>query len=279
MPNGSFYVVIPVLNESPNMRRLMAALRELERDFGGTYRFEIILVDDGSTDGTADKARQLASGLSLTVLTHPRNSGPGRAFGTAYEYLAPRLEDEDWVATMEGDNTSRHELLRQMLTRSREGYEIILASPYSYGGGIQNTSRLRVFLSHIANGFLKGCVGIHGLFTMSSFFRLHRGSALRRMQACYGPLIIERNGFEGVVEMLMKMVFMGMAVSEVPMVLDTAERAGKSKMKILRTVRSYLNLLLDRGRWESRAIAFCKLPPGHPARMITYHDHRPRQRK
>lgn len=272
MPNGSasFYVVIPVLNESANMDRLVAALRELERDFRATYRFEIILVDDGSTDGTAKKARELASGLSLTVLSHERNIGPGRAFGTAFEYLAPRVEQDDWVATIEGDNTSRHELLRQMLARSGEGYDIILASPYSYGGGIHNTSRMRVFLSHFANAFLKGCVGIHGLFTMSSFFRLHRGSALREIQACFGPRIIERSGFEGVVEMLMKMVFLGLTISEVPMVLDTARRAGKSKMRVLKTIRTYLTLLLDRGRWESKALSFRALPSGHPARIITY---------
>jgi dolichol-phosphate mannosyltransferase len=265
-----FYVVIPVLNETANMERLVAALRELEKDFGADYCFEIILVDDGSSDGTADKARQLATGLKLTVLRHEENAGPGRAFATAYKHLAPKIRDDDWVATMEGDNTSRHQLLRQMLTRSREGYEIILASPYTYGGGIHNTSPLRVFLSHFANAFLKGCVGIHGIFTMSSFFRLHHGNALRRLQACYGPGVIERAGFEGVVEMLMKIVFMGMTVSEVPMVLDTAQRAGKSKMKIVRTIRSYLTLFMDRGRWESKALAYRKLPPGHPARMITY---------
>src|SRR6202011_5836974 len=105
-------------------------------------------------------------------------------------------QEDDWVVTMEGDNTSRHELLRQMLTRTHEGYDIVLASPYCYGGGISNTAPSRVFLSHFANAFLKGCVDIHGLFTMSSFFRVHRGSALRRLQACYGPGIIERWGFE-----------------------------------------------------------------------------------
>jgi len=258
MPNGSTccYVVIPVLNESPNMGRLMEALRELEKDFSGTYSFEIILVDDGSTDDTVDKARERASSLNLMVLTHPCNIGPGRAFATAYEYLATRLEDDDWVVTMEGDNTSRHELLHQMFTRSREGYDVVLASPYCYGGGIRHTSGLRVFLSHIANAFLKECIGLHGLLTMSSFFRLHRGSALRRLQACYGPRIIERAGFEGVVEMLIKMVLLQITVSEVPMVLDTSRRMGKSKMKLLRTIRNYLTLFLDRGRWRAQAVAF-----------------------
>ncbi len=61
---------------------------------------------------------------------------------------------------MEGDNTSRHELLQQMFTRSGEGYDVILASPYMYGGGITNTSTYRVIISHVANAFVKEFIGL-----------------------------------------------------------------------------------------------------------------------
>ncbi len=256
----AFYIVVPVLNEAPNLERLVAAFRDLESDFGKSYALHFLLIDDGSTDGTADKTRQLAQGLHLQALSHDRNYGPGRAFATAFTYLATRLQDDDWVVTMEGDNTSRHELLKQMFARSAEGYEVILASPYTYGGGIHNTAGVRVFLSHFANAFLKGCVGIHGIFTMSSFFRLFRGSALKRLQACYGPGIIERTGFEGVVEMLIKMILLKMTISEVAMVLDTSRRLGKSKMKVMRTIRSYLTLFLDRGRWVRQASTYLGQP-------------------
>jgi dolichol-phosphate mannosyltransferase len=256
----AFYIVVPVLNEAPNLERLVAAFRDLEADFAKSFALHFLLIDDGSTDGTADRAGQLARGLDLQTLSHDRNYGPGRAFATAFTYLATRLQDDDWVATMEGDNTSRHELLQQMFTRSAEGYEVILASPYTYGGGIHNTSGIRVFLSHFANAFLKGCVGIHGIFTMSSFFRLFRGSALKRLQACYGPAIMERSGFEAVVEMLIKMILLEMTISEVAMVLDTSRRAGKSKMKVLRTIRSYLTLFLDRGRWVRQASQYLSEP-------------------
>ena len=50
---------------------------------------------------------------------------------------------------------TRHELLRRMFHRAEEGYDVVLASPYMYGGGIVNTSPLRVFLSHVANAFVK----------------------------------------------------------------------------------------------------------------------------
>ncbi|MDP7097121.1 MAG: hypothetical protein QF511_01130, partial [Rhodospirillales bacterium] len=61
---------------------------------------------------------------------------------------------------------------------------------------------------------------------------------------------VERAGFESMVEMLVKMVHLKMAISEVPMVLDTTLRAGKSKMKVMKTVIGYLSLYRLKGRWR-----------------------------
>ena len=244
---GRLYMVVPVLNEAPNLPRLFEGLRAAPAES------TVLLVDDGSTDGTADRARELAGDLDLVVLRHPVNEGPGRAFGTAFEHLAPVLEDGDYVLTMEGDNTSRVELLERMLLRSEEGYDAVLASPYLYGGGILNTDPLRVLVSHVANAFVKEFLGIRGIMTVSSFYRLHRGSLIRRLQELYGPRIVERPGFECMPEMLMKMVFTGSTISEVAMVLDTDMRIGASRMKIGKTALGYVSCWLRKGAWLERA--------------------------
>ncbi len=247
----SLYIVVPVLNEAENLPRLFQSFRVLCDDYAGELALRIILVDDGSTDGTADVARSLAGGLALDVLSHPVNYGPGRAFNTAFSHLAPLLTPQDWVLTMEGDNTSRHELVRTMLRRAQaEHYEVILASPYLYGGGVLHTSALRVILSKVANTFVKELLGINGIVTVSSFFRLYRASALLQLQAHYAPGILEMPGFECMVELVIKMVNLNLTISEVPLVLDTKLRAGKSKMKIMRTIRGYLRLYLHLKRWK-----------------------------
>jgi dolichol-phosphate mannosyltransferase len=246
------YLIVPALNEAENLERLTGAFRSLEKEFE-EYRLQIILVDDGSSDGTGERARKLSEGLDFVLLSHAVNQGPGRAFATAFEYLETRLQPGDCAVTMEGDNTSRHDLLRQMLTRTREGYDVILASPYLYGGGILNTSPWRVFLSHIANAFVKEALGIHGIMTMSSFYRLYTGRALKELQSRYGGGIIERRGFESMIEMLMKMMYIGLTISEVPMVLDTSRRRGKSKMKIMKTIIGYLWLWKDKRRWQRQS--------------------------
>ena len=223
----ALYIVVPVFNEAPNLERLFDGLRAAARE-AVDFRVAVVLVDDGSTDDTPELARAVAAGIDLTVLVHDTNRGPGHAFGTAFEYLAPRIASDDLIVTMEGDNTSRTELIAAMLRRVEEGHDAVFASPYMYGGGILHTRASRVMLSHIANTFVKEFFGVHGLLTVSSFFRLYRGSCLRRLQECYGERIVQRDGYESMVEMVMKMTYLGMSISELPMVLDTTLRAGRT---------------------------------------------------
>lgn len=250
---NTLYIVVPVLNEAGNVKRFFSDLHNIKREYKSRYDVQIILVDDGSTDDTVQLARDASGELALTVLQHPQNMGPGYAFGTAFEHLAPLLKDGDWVLTMEGDNTSRSETLQQMFRRSEEGFEVLLASPYLYGGGVTNTNTYRVLLSKMANTFVKEILGLDGIVTVSSFYRLYRAEAIRKLQACYGKRIIERRGFECMIELLMKMVYLKMTISEIAMVLDTSRRVGKSKMKVFRTIRGYLTLIIHMNRWKKQA--------------------------
>lgn len=223
----------------------------MSTEYADRFSMHFIIVDDGSTDDSGDVAEQLGHDLDTVVLRHGVNQGPGYAFGTAFEYLMPHVRDNMWVLTCEGDNTSRLTLLSQMFQRSQEGYQAIFASPYMYGGRIVNTDPFRVFLSNIANTFVKEFLQIYGILTVSSFFRLYRGEVIQNLQSYYGPRILEQRGFESMVEMTIKMVHLNTTISEVPMVLDTSLRRGKSKMKIARTIRGYITCWLKMGRWRA----------------------------
>ncbi len=250
---SSLYVVVPVYNEADNLERLFASFRLLHTEYTDRHHVQLVMVDDGSTDDTVRLANELGEGLDLTVLSSATNKGPGSAFAMGFEYLASRITDSDWLVTLEGDNTSRRELLRHMFHRVREGYDVVLASPYMYGGGITNTSALRIFISHIANAFVKEFLGVHGIMTVSSFFRLYRGSVIQQLHQYYGAGIIERRGFACMIELLLKMMYLGVTISEVPMVLDTNLRAGKSKMKIMRTILGYIALSRRLKAWQDVA--------------------------
>ena len=245
---NKFFVIVPVLNEVENLDKLYTSVFQLKEEFAN-FDLVFILVDDGSTDGTAKRATELSKGLTFVLLSHEKNLGPGKAFATAFAYLENKLSSEDWVMTIEGDNTSKLELVKQMFVRTKEGYEVILASPYMYGGGVTNTTTFRVILSQVANAIIKEFIGIHGILTMSSFFRLYSGNSIIALQKYYGPKIIERNGFESMIELLHKMIYLKLTISEVAMVLDSSLRKGKSKMKIMKTIFGYLTIFSEKKKW------------------------------
>ena len=247
------FLVVPVYNESANLVSLFDSLHKLAKDYKKTFRVEIIMVDDGSTDQTATMAKNLAKGINMHLIIHPENMGPGFAFANAFEHLASRLHDLDIIVTLEGDNTSRVDLIQQMLHRLEEGYDVIFASPYLYGGSIKNTSTFRFFLSATANLFVKELLDIHGLQTVSSFFRMYKAKFLLNMQKVYGPQIVCRRGFECMTEMVMKMVYLNARISEIEMILDTAQRVGKSRMKLFQTIVGYFALLKYKKVWRLQA--------------------------
>jgi dolichol-phosphate mannosyltransferase len=245
------FVVVPAYNEAGNIAALLQSIGD--RLLPLALRHRIVVVDDGSTDGTADRCREAAhAGAPVEVVSHPRNLGPGAAFRTGFLHVLRDADPLDVVVTLEGDQTSDPRILLRLLHRVwEEGDDIALASCYLFGGGIVGTSLHRVGLSHLANGLMKKTLGLSGLATLSSFYRVYQASALQAMRARWGDDgFIKSRGFECMVEILYRAARLGLRVSEVPMVLDGSRRIGPSKMKVLKTSLAYLRLsaLALRGR-------------------------------
>jgi dolichol-phosphate mannosyltransferase len=244
--------MVPVFNEALNIGTLIETFVKLRAELEDRFSLHYILVDDGSNDETVVTAKQKTGDLDLIILQHGENIGPGAAFATGFAYLAQHMGEQDWVSTMEGDNTSRYELIKKMLTRSQEGFDIVLASPYMYGGGIKQTTFFRKLVSGGANLVVKDLLGIQGILTVSSFFRLYRAKALINMQRVFGSGVLECTGFESMVEMVMKIAMLKLPLSEVAMELDCSLRKGKSKMKVLRTIKGYLVLWYYKKEWMKK---------------------------
>jgi dolichol-phosphate mannosyltransferase len=238
------HVVIPVYDEEGNVEALIGQVRGRLEPLGEPYR--ILAVDDGSTDGTAAECRRAAAaGAPVEVAAHPENRGPGAAFRTGFLEVLSRAAPGDLVVTMEGDQTSDPRVLPRMIRRAREeDDEIVLASCYLYGGGIRGTNLHRIGLSHVANGLMKKALGLSGLATLSSFYRVYQVEALQAMHRRWGDAFITTRGFECMVEVLYRAAQLGLRISEVPMVLDGSRRVGRSKMRVLRTSLAYLRLAL-----------------------------------
>src|SRR5205807_2008548 len=112
-------VVIPAYNEA---KRLSRTLLDLDRYLSqAEYSSEIILVDDGSTDGTGEIAQRFGHIIkSLHVISHTANKGKGAAVKTGM--LAAK---GNWRLFMDADNSTSIDQFQTMLPYMKEGYDII----------------------------------------------------------------------------------------------------------------------------------------------------------
>ena len=231
--------LIPTYNEADNIERLHANLMHASSEHDARF----IFVDDGSTDGTIDLIQRIFNSETTVVLTKEANAGPGDSFNLGMNYVLEHFSDEQpAVVTVEADNTSDLGILPEMLMLLDYGYELILASVYAQGGGFSKTSLWRKIVSFVANMLLRIVYDIKVL-TLSSFYRVYTFGLLERIRAEYDEIIAEK-GFISMLEVLLKSISVKAKVIEVPMVLRSDNRVGRSKMKVFKTARSYLRFLL-----------------------------------
>ncbi|HQO23887.1 MAG TPA: glycosyltransferase family 2 protein [Spirochaetota bacterium] len=232
------YFVIPVFNEELNINELSDSLKKI---MPAEAKF-FIFVDDCSIDNTIEKIRSCFDPNDTYIITKSENKGPGDSFNLGFEYLLGKnLIDNDLIVTIEADNTSDIDILEKMVANSRLGFDLVLASPYAQGGGFEETTVWRRFLSLIANSLLRFVFDVKVL-TLSSFYRVYKPELLKKIKDKHG-IVIREPGFICMVEVLIKAIRCKAEIIEVPMKLQSGKRKGKSKMKIFKTGVTYLKFL------------------------------------
>lgn len=230
--------VIPAYNEERNLPRLLLDLEAHPALWCGGH---VLIVDDGSTDATAELVAAYRGQVPVTLIRQPSNQGAGRAFDVGFRRALELAGDDDFIVTMESDTTSDLAAVEQMLDRARGGVDVVLASHHGEGE-LLNVARHRRLLSRAAASAIRRGAGLDAK-TVSSFFRVYRAEALRGAYARHGDLFIRESGFACKAEILVKLVRSGCSVSEVPVSLDWGRRDGESKMRVLPTIGGYARLM------------------------------------
>lgn len=230
--------VIPAYDEAENIPDLLADLAPRARELGA----RVIVVDDGSTDGTEEAIHEHRQDLHLAVVRHRQNRGLGTALNSGLRAALGEAADGDAIVTLEADNTSNLDDLPKMLERFDEGYDLVLASVYAPGGEIIGVEQWRLAASKAVSSTFRLLGGLRDIHTLSSLYRVYRAGTLRRAAETYGYLLVREPGFAANVELLLKLYNAGARVAEVPTVNDWRKRRGVSKMSLRPTVLAYLRL-------------------------------------
>jgi len=237
-------VVLPAYNEEANigslLRTILHRLTEAQPDFS------VIVVDDGSSDGTARILDDLRAQMPLTVERHARNQGLGATIRDGLKLASDSAGARDIIVTMDADESHDPGLMLRMVQMIHQGYDVVIASRYQPGSQVLGLSTTRVVVSWLASRFMRVLFPIPGVTDYTCGYRAYAAASLKQAYQRYGEEFVNQPGFQCMVDLLLKLRRMPLRFGEVPMVLRYDLKRGSSKMRIFRTAANTLRLLLIR---------------------------------
>ena len=202
-------IVLPAFDEAAILREHVVALLDYLKTLSHRFRFEVIIVNDGSRDQTGAIAVQLAAEFDgIRVFGHRRNFGLGQALKTGFAQCRGQ-----YVVVLDIDLSYGPEHVRILLDRiTGTGARLVLASPYMRGGRVVDVPWLRVLFSRVANWFLARASG-QRISTMTCMVRAIDGRFLRSLH-------LRSTGMDVMPEMIHKAKLLRASIDEVPAELN-----------------------------------------------------------
>jgi len=216
-------------NEEENAEAALNRIRDELDSHPELNPWEIVAVDDGSTDRTAEVVRSLAAAEPrIRLLQHPRNYGRGRALRTGFGGARG-----EYIVTIDADLSYSPEHITRLAAELQHHPEldIVLGSAYMPGGSTAGVPLWRLAVSRVGNIILSHALGGR-LHTVTCVLRGYRRRALRALE-------LEADGKEIHLEIISKALALGMEIKEIPAHL-TGRKRGKSSFRLRRTSITHL---------------------------------------
>lgn len=258
----SVAVVLPAFNEEKDLPALLARIKETLT--GQAFRYQVIVVDDGSKDRTAEIATEAAKDMPLTLIQHGVNKGLGMGIQTG---LSAAMKAADAVVVMDSDNTHDPIYVMDMVQQlESEDVQLVIASRYQPGSVIVGLSSFRKGLSLGCFLLMKTLVPFKGVRDYSTGFRCYRSTLLQRMAQAYGEnKLVEESGFVCMLEVLLKLRAIGAKATEISYTLRYDLKTGVSKLRIWKTLKRYL-FVVNRYRSRKAGVAGDEMRVGTEAK-------------
>jgi dolichol-phosphate mannosyltransferase len=202
-------VVIPTYNEAESIGTILDGLKDLDVD--------VLVIDDGSPDGTADIVRK----HNVEVVERQGKQGLGSAYRAGFSIAIER--GYTYVIEMDADGSHQIGDLKTMMEWIGSA-DLLIGSRWVSDGSIENWSKFREYLSKSANRYANLLLSL-GVKDTTSGFRIYTSALLKKMEIS----TIRSEGYCFQIEMTRRAIARGGSIAEVP--ITFIERAhGKSKM-------------------------------------------------
>jgi dolichol-phosphate mannosyltransferase len=234
-------ILIPTYNERDNLPLIVDGVL-------AHAATRVLVLDDGSPDGTGELADELAARHHgrVTVMHRTGARGLGRSYLDGFRVAV--ASDADIVCQMDADLSHDPRFLPALMASAQAGAGLTIGSRYVKGGRVENWPLRRKMLSAVANTYIRLATGLR-VRDCTSGFRCWRREALARL-----PLeSIASDGYSFLVEVTFQAAAAGVAIAEVPIVF-VERRQGSSKLSssvLLESIVTPLRLARAHGRVES----------------------------
>ena len=218
MSAESKLVVIPTYNEKENIEKIIRKVRSLEGDF------HVLVIDDGSPDGTASIVKSLMGEFegSLFILERQGKLGLGTAYLTGFKWALER--GYEYITEMDADFSHNPDDLIRLIAACKEGGDVAIGSRYCKGISVVNWPIGRVLMSYFASKYVRFVLGIN-VYDTTAGFVCYRRKVLETID--FDKVKMKGYGFQ--IEMKYTAYKLGFKIVEVPVIfVDRTE--GVSKM-------------------------------------------------
>ncbi len=217
-------IIIPTYNEKENVERMIRKI------FSLNYLFHLLIIDDGSPDGTAAIVKQLMLEFPERLFLEERKGklGLGTAYIHGFRWALKR--SYEYIFEMDCDFSHNPEDLIRLREACVNGADVAIGSRYVKGGRIENWPRGRVLMSYYASVYVRIVLFVNIRDTTAGF-------------KCYKRKVLERINFDGIrfigyafqIEMKYTAYKLGFKIVEVPITfIDRAEGASKMSKGIFK---------------------------------------------
>jgi dolichol-phosphate mannosyltransferase len=211
-------VIIPTYNEIENIEKMIRTVFELPRVF------ELLIVDDGSPDGTANKVKELQKEFSGKLHIEERKGklGLGTAYIHGFKWALAR--DYDFIFEMDCDFSHNPKDLVRLLEACENGADVAVGSRYTKGGQVSNWPIGRILMSYFASVYVRVVLWLPVKDTTAGF-KCYRKKVLQTVDLD----AVRFMGYAFQIEMKYRAYKKGFKIVEVP-IMFTDRVLGVSKM-------------------------------------------------
>jgi dolichol-phosphate mannosyltransferase len=220
--SGEPWLILPTYNEAENVEAIIAASGEVLRR-AAPEGFNVLVVDDGSPDGTGAIADRLAAEHDwVHVLHRSEKNGIGPAYLAGFRHALDH--GAGYVMEMDSDFSHDPADLARLLAAVQDGADLALGSRYVPGGGVTDWGLLRRFISEGGSTYARWMLGLH-VRDLTGGFKCFRGEVLKAIHFDS----VRSQGYAFQVELTYRAARADFRIVEVPIVFKDRE-LGQSKM-------------------------------------------------